>query len=314
MRLRQKILGGFFAAAFVAAGGTWAYGWTAGTGITGSPHDFFGGESGKTGNGNGTRATGFVETYGEICVVCHTPHGANTGKNLAGQGGPLWNRSFSADAALYKPYVLSGIDQQMIAPTVPALSTLCLGCHDGTVGIDQFNTPYAWGNSNTSRNTDVNNIPAGSAWAFIAGNGNGPGTQTIDKLSNEFVIGTTTTHPIGFSYSAVQAADKNGLGGASAFVAPSAAAGGADGAGVTKHVPPNAGATTGTPLPLFSDTVSGLTDAVECMTCHSVHNWGDTNADFLLRVCNSATKGGSNTGGPVAGQVASGLCLSCHVK
>ena len=28
--------------------------------------------------------------YGEVCVYCHTPHGANT---TSGAGMPLWNRS-----------------------------------------------------------------------------------------------------------------------------------------------------------------------------------------------------------------------------
>ncbi len=66
--------------------------------------------------------------YGEVCVYCHTPHGANTTI-----GAPLWNRTNrSTTYTLYNKPLTSGQ-----TPTAPGVNSLvCLSCHDGTVAID----------------------------------------------------------------------------------------------------------------------------------------------------------------------------------
>ena len=67
-------------------------------------------------------------TEREICIFCHTPHGASA------TDGPLWNHQTST--AIY---------QTFSSPTLTALgitigppngaSRLCLSCHDGTVAL-----------------------------------------------------------------------------------------------------------------------------------------------------------------------------------
>src|SRR3989338_4193241 len=73
---------------------------------------------------------GAINFYGEICVYCHTPHGANGTINA-----PLWNRTNKANTyTLYNIPLTSGQ-----APTQPGVSSLtCLSCHDGTVAIDSI--------------------------------------------------------------------------------------------------------------------------------------------------------------------------------
>ena len=67
--------------------------------------------------------------YGEVCVYCHTPHGANSTLPKA----PLWNRTIPGNTyTLYNLPLTSGQ-----VPTQPGPNSLtCLSCHDGTVAID----------------------------------------------------------------------------------------------------------------------------------------------------------------------------------
>ena len=83
-------------------------------GIVGSKHDFS--DQGWSG--------------GRICVVCHTPHNANTSSS----GGPLWNHQVTQ--ASYTLYASPTMDATVSQPT--SYSKLCLSCHDGTVAIDSF--------------------------------------------------------------------------------------------------------------------------------------------------------------------------------
>ena len=60
----------------------------------------------------------------EVCIFCHTPHGAT-------QEAPLWNR-YSAGTA-YTRYTSSTAKATFGQPT--GASKLCLSCHDGTVAL-----------------------------------------------------------------------------------------------------------------------------------------------------------------------------------
>ena len=108
---------------------------------------------------------GTVTTYnGEICVYCHTPHAATT-KNL-----PLWNRTLSSN--VYTMYFPAGARPNQLQPGPTSLS--CLGCHDGTIALDQV------------ANTGIDNPPA-------SGGG---------KMAGMALIGTdlSGSHPIGIDY------------------------------------------------------------------------------------------------------------------
>ncbi len=67
-------------------------------------------------------------TVDEVCVFCHTPHGAY-------QSRPIWNRNlaYQDGPTLYDLYGSSTLDSNVVRPT--GASKLCLSCHDGTLAI-----------------------------------------------------------------------------------------------------------------------------------------------------------------------------------
>ena len=68
---------------------------------------------------------------GEICVVCHTPHNADTSVTAA----PLWNHELTAVTfAMYSSPTLDATQDAQPGGS----SKLCLSCHDGVTAIDSF--------------------------------------------------------------------------------------------------------------------------------------------------------------------------------
>ncbi|MEK6776773.1 MAG: cytochrome C [bacterium] len=145
----------------------------AGAGITNSPHDF----SAEAWN---HRA--------EICRVCHVPH--DHGRNDAiGSEGLLWNHQLSS--ATYLMYAedshINFIDGAAdYEPT--GVSKLCLGCHDGTVAIDEFDNKVG-----TPQTTFIDDYDTG----FMI-----PGIADVGSDKN-----LSNTHPISIVYD--PAADTN---------------------------------------------------------------------------------------------------------
>lgn len=153
--------------------------------IVGSKHDLRQGQPG----GDST----FVDQNGsttQVCVFCHTPHGASTTVK------PLWNRSKSV--TIGNLYNSATLDQTNSRPTVVASKVaasdakLCISCHDGANVISGLLNP-----------------PNDGAAPQVTYGGTGFGTSQLS-------IGTdlTNDHPIGMNYSAVAAAS-----GATEFVA-----------------------------------------------------------------------------------------------
>jgi len=70
-------------------------------------------------------------SYGEVCVYCHTPHGANN--TIAA---PLWNRTIKVTN--YQTYDELGTTSLTgnILPTPGPASLTCLSCHDGQTAVD----------------------------------------------------------------------------------------------------------------------------------------------------------------------------------
>lgn len=119
--------------------------------------------------------SGVQGTGGEICVVCHTPHNADTSVAEA----PLWNHAVTtADFTVYSSPTFDGGPSGQPG----GASRLCLSCHDGTVALDAFG-----GGAGTAGNV----IAPGDA-AYIG----------ID-LSND--------HPISFIYDSALATSDGGL-------------------------------------------------------------------------------------------------------
>lgn len=136
-----------------------------GLGITGSPHDF----SDIAGNPWNTRE--------EICRSCHVPHDHQRNTYAAGL---LWNHEMTTQT--FTTY--TSVDGS-VAGQPDGVSKLCLGCHDGTVGIDEW---------------DGSNIGAGTT--FIPQGDQVPGANNAGNLSR--------THPLSVVYN-YDPADADGL-------------------------------------------------------------------------------------------------------
>ncbi len=71
--------------------------------------------------------------YDEVCVYCHTPHGADPSV-------PLWNRQINQGS--YTLYNSATLDASMEQPSLTGITRMCLSCHDGTIAVDSLvNTP-----------------------------------------------------------------------------------------------------------------------------------------------------------------------------
>ena len=125
---------------------------TSGAAISGSAHDF----------------SSYGWSGGRICVVCHTPHNADTTVSDA----PLWNHETTT--AVYALYGSPTLDATPGQPT--GVSKLCLSCHDGTVAVDSY--------------------------------GGATGTQFINTLAPSANVGVdlSNDHPVSFVYDSALAA------------------------------------------------------------------------------------------------------------
>ncbi len=253
---------------------------TPGTGINGTVHDMTVQANYAPTGGFGADASG-----GRICIYCHTPHNSiapspanNNGQTLAGGNQttddrftymPLWNHALTTILnynTYYNgpgaPQVGSHASQSIANGMAPgSVSLLCLSCHDGSVAVNTYgNSTYQPASS-----TSVGAATIATQYQ-IGANGN---------LQNH--------HPIGFDSDAVQMADAE-IRPDTTAISSSTANGGAD-ASIAAH--------------LYGGSATGACgqNCMECGTCHSVHNKGNTGERLLWR-----------------SDVNSQLCLTCHDK
>ena len=228
---------------------------------------------------------------GEICVFCHTPHGADTSAAV-----PLWNRTLSAPSTYttYDSLGTSTLDGKILP--VGSVSIACLSCHDGTQAM------------NTVINAPGSGFAGDSTWTTGTWSG---ARQSGGKIIGDALLGTdlTNDHPIGIQYcgggytvssGTGTCADKDfnapasaTIGGNRVFWVDTTAAGGTAGRDKTDLILYNRTGTFTTAS--GGGTISTAEPFVECASCHDPHSAAQ--ATFLRT---------SNTG--------SGVCLSCHVK
>jgi len=111
----------FVAVMAVGLTATLSFALGSGAGIVNSPHDL----SAQAWN-----------TTGEICRVCHVPHDHTRN---TGDVGLLWNHTLSSSTYLmYAEDTHTNFIDGAADPEPTGISKLCLGCHDGTVAIDDF--------------------------------------------------------------------------------------------------------------------------------------------------------------------------------
>jgi hypothetical protein len=174
MRINQIVFAGAVALAGVVL---WSSSATAAriSDITNTKHNFSATVTPNILGGGDTRDVK-ADSESEICVFCHTPHGADTSE------GPLWNKTLGGSYTLYDS---SSIDSTIQDPN--GASKLCLSCHDGTIAIGSVR------NVRGEQRTISMNITGGGT-TMPAGEGANTGyTRNLGQdLSND--------HPISLTY------------------------------------------------------------------------------------------------------------------
>ena len=101
--------------------------------------------------------------YGEVCVYCHTPHGANVNIDL-----PLWNRTYNAlSYTTYDNLNTSSLTQTVTQPGINSLA--CLSCHDGTLGGDSIINMPGSGNYDAGQQSTQSNSFLSDNWTNASG-------------------------------------------------------------------------------------------------------------------------------------------------
>lgn len=253
--------------------------------IPGSKHDLS-----LTGAGTSLFTSSSNASIGtEICVFCHTPHGAVNAAQL-----PLWNRNNST--ASFTTYTSPTMDgAASLSGTDATASLACLSCHDGA----------------TARNSMVNAPGSGTRGGIYGGTWSS-GTAVMPAVFANLGTNLTNDHPISIPYCG------GGLTGSGTTVSGTCVDGdfnktgagtAADPAVNTKVVGStqtfwvertgSVGTRNKADIALY--TRGGATPApwVECASCHDPHNTSVTTQQVsFLRDTNSGSQ----------------ICLACHDK
>lgn len=225
----------------------------------------------------------FAGDNDEVCVYCHTPHGANTAA-----AAPLWNKVIPTGLT-FQTYDSSTMDAQLApsgagAPNgIGSVSIACLTCHEGTQGMDVVINAPGSGRFNSTVGTDMDPGTDGTMNAIF-------GPDNIRVIGSDL----RNDHPISIEYAGFTRA------GATGKIDP-------DFATPTQQTGQNrwwvdttvTGSTPNrdkTDMVLYTRTATGgaAEPFVECASCHDPHS---TNPTFL-RISNQT----------------SAVCLACHVK
>ncbi len=214
------------------------------------------------------------DSLNRICIFCHAPH--NTYRLFGTTGGagpeapdgydylPLWNHELPLTMPSYVMYTngagpLTGSKHSQAMDLTSALGSTSVLCLSCHDGSIAVNS---YGNSSQRANDTI-----------------GPITSTTQSagstlISTSYVIGQDNYlgnhHPIGFSYEDAQGADTE------LRTSDTMMTGGANPTSISEHL---------------------YADKMECATCHSVHNTGNSGEALLWRSDQNSE-----------------LCLTCHAK
>lgn len=272
-------------------------------GVLGSPQAVAGIKDTKHNLGSSASTATRVNTFSgtqEICVFCHTPHGADTGASI-----PLWNRTNTTTPATYQTYNSLGTSS-LDGATAPvgSVSLACLSCHDGTQAM------------NSMINAPGSGLAGNAAWqagTWAGGNTTGVIGTSITNIGTDL----RNDHPIGIQYAGgPKAGDPTKIPATGVYPqanfrdadfhdAQSATLNGkqawwvdtgtANGTREKTDIQLYArGSLTAVNADGSNLTIVGAQPFVECASCHDPHSSNDT----FLRI--------PNTG--------SAVCLACHDK
>lgn len=199
----------------------------------------------------------------QVCVFCHTPHGATPNVK------PLWNRALSG--ATYTPYTSSSLDAQAIEGVLAqpgGSSKLCLSCHDGTLAIGNVNVLNGAGSDATQGTQSITMSGTGGGGVMAPGSGTTTGfTRFLDTdLRNDHPISLTYNKTLTDRDGELRNATLNPIEATWEWVS-----GGNRILGVRKHLIQGGSGQQKPVLPL--EKTGSATDAgqVQCATCHDPH-------------------------------------------
>ena len=190
--------------------------------------------------------TGTVKatTETQVCVFCHTPHGATQGVT------PLWNRQLSNQT--YTPYTSSSLDANAIQGALDqpgGSSKLCLSCHDGTLAIGNVNVL----DGRINQSINLSGTAPGGVMPPGAGTGTGFTRSLGSDLTNDHPISLNFTSPLAIRDGELRSVDAN------------------------QRWPAGSGTVLGVrapgykPLLPLEPTGNGGTGQIQCATCHDPH-------------------------------------------
>ncbi|OUS27992.1 hypothetical protein A9Q98_08485 [Thalassotalea sp. 42_200_T64] len=261
---------------------------TASASIVSSKHNL---GSNGTGANNLDSVTGTGDAT-EVCVFCHTPHGANTGISA-----PLWNKTAGTGSySTYSDMASTTIDGRI--ETVGSVSVACLSCHDGSQAMDVMS------NESGSGADTISAFDWTGSTGTTATNGKLVGFAAIttdsDGLKNDHPVGIqyagggyTSTDTSATSGAAMVDGDFNGA----SYAKPN----GVDVWWVNTTATDSTANREKTDMILYTRTGSGtglqagIQPYVECATCHDPH---EASNKTFLRIPNTDSK----------------VCLACHDK
>ncbi len=260
----------------IAAAGLLLAGMSAQAQIVGSQHDL-------TAAGSGQSTTTVTD---QVCVFCHTPHGADTAAPV-----PLWNKVLGAPGAYTRYSSLATPSFDSAEAPVGSVSLACLSCHDGTQAMDVvLNSPGSNGYNPTGSEIDP------VAIGVMTGS---PVPMLSVDISND--------HPISMQYGGggATAADPDGtFGGVLGdpdFVNPEKATINSQPIWWVDSLAGTGGTREKTDMLLYTRADLGTQEPfVECGSCHDPHNSSTQTPTMVafLRVPNTASQ----------------VCTSCHSK
>lgn len=260
----------------------------------------------------------------EVCVFCHTPHGANTTSGAA----PLWNRALPSSSG-YTTYSSPNFDSGSTGQPY-GVSLACLSCHDGTVALDALINASGSGGffgatpaSNNTINPDSGSTMLLDAGTFSSATRTTGGEANYAAMTGaapfpNLTINLSDDHPISFAmgstdpqFDSVSVTDSGSI----TLISNGASSGvPTDKRDAVRLYPATGG----------NSNAGNKTDWVECASCHNPH----APRPLFLRLPSAAglsgvtstttiptTWGGDSTivwaDGPNRG---SAVCLSCHTK
>ncbi len=240
----------------------------------------------------GTSRDVFSPDTTEICVFCHTPHGANP--DAASQlRAPIWNRSLSQASYQLYDQVWSRSFEGRLHPGAPTgYSRLCLSCHDGTIALGAVrNAPGSGGFVDIpSQNTPQLQMQYGSGVTppFPFGSipeGSGSATGNTRRLGTDL----RNDHAISFVYDNALAAIDTEL------TYPGSPP---DRPANEPPYPSGIG-----PMRRFDGETLGVYNSIQCTSCHNPHQ---VNYPKFLRA-NWFQNASEHPGEQI-------ICLFCHDK